>query len=373
MKKILVVGMADNLGGVENVIINFYRRFDRKIFHFCFLINTEDIPFSTEILKNDDEIYKIPKRSKNPILYYKKLNHFFKKRHDEFDAIWCNMCDLVNIDYLEFAKKYNIKTRIIHAHTSKNMGKSYRNLFHYLHKIRIMKLATDFWACSNSSGKYFYTKKIINSDKYKIINNAIDTKKYEFNISIRNEYRKFLNIDDKIVLGNVGRLHFGKNQLFIIDILDKLLKINPKFFLILVGEGKEREKIEYKISKMHLESNVLLLGKRNDVDNMLQSFDFFIFPSLFEGLPVSLIEAQASGIDILASEEIFDEQYIFGKNIFFESLKNTDVLWADKIIKIMKLKNNRENNSIFNISEMKRKNFDLENEAKLLNNFLKEI
>ena len=168
MKRILVFGITDFPGGIESVIMNYYRNIDKNKIQFDFLCNTE--------------------------------NNFFKNYYNKYDAIWVNVCSLANIDYLKIAKKYNIKTRIIHCHTSQNMDSKLRGILHKFNKLFLKKYATDFWSCSASSSSWFYSKSIMNSNKFKIIKNAIDLDKFIFNNKIREEYRRDMKIDDDTIV-----------------------------------------------------------------------------------------------------------------------------------------------------------------------------
>ena len=377
MKKILVFGMTRVPGGMESVIMNYYRNIDRSKIQFDFLCNEKLICYEEEIKKLGGKIYYITARSEDRKRYQKELRDFFKDNAQEYIAIWENTCALNNIDYLKYAKKYNIKYRIIHAHNTKIMQKKLikKTLFtilHYFNKLIISKYATDFWACSEKAGKFFYTEKIRKSNKYKIINNAIDTEKFKFNGQIRNEYRKKMNLEDKIVIGNVGRLHFQKNQNFLIDVFNEIYKENKNVELILVGGGEDRKLLEDKVKNLHIEQAVKFLGIRNDVNNLIQAMDIFVFPSYFEGLSVTLIEAYASGIKIIASKEAINDKKMIFENVKRVSLKEDIVIWKKRIID--KINNvilyDREKESENNIENIKKIGFDIKEETKIFDTII---
>ena len=207
MKKVLVFGMSDNLGGVETVILNYYRNLDKENIKFDFLFNTESIVYEDEIKKSGGKLYKITPRRKSVIKYHNELKTFFKEHAKEYDAIWVNLCILSNIDWLKYAKKYGIKCRILHSHNSQNMENNFKLLLHKFNKLFVKKYATHYWACSDKAAEWFYNRDIINSKKYQIIHNAIDTKKYKYDENIRNRMREKLGINDKFVVGHVGRFH----------------------------------------------------------------------------------------------------------------------------------------------------------------------
>lgn len=375
MKKILVFGITENPGGVESVIMNYYRKIDKDKFQFDFLCNTEEVAYEDEILALGGKIYRITARSANRKKYKKELIEFYEKHAKEYNAIWVNVCSLANIDYLRYAKKYGIRYRIIHSHNSQNMDSKLRGVLHKLNKLVIKKYATDFWACSDEAGKWFYNKNIMNSDKYLVINNAINTKTFMYNEKIRKEYRKRLNIENKFVIGNVGRLHFQKNQKFIIDIFNELCKKNDNYKLLLVGQGEDEEELKNKVKMLNLESKVIFLGVRQDVQNILQAMDIFLFPSIFEGLPVTLIEAEASGIEILTSTEAFPQNTKLNKLTSRLSLNDNINEWAEKleIISNELHKENRLDKSKSNIAVIKKSGYDIEIQTKKLQDFFINI
>ena len=329
--RILVFGITENPGGIESVIMNYYREIDRTLLQFDFLCNTEEVAYEEEIKKMGGTIYKITSRSKNATQYYKELNQFFKENSNKYNTIWVNVCSLANIDYLKYAKKYGIKYRIIHCHNSQNMDSKARKILHILNRNRLEKYATDYWTCSNNASKWFYNKKILKKHSVVYIKNAIDFQKFKFDDNIRNKYRKDFNVEGKLVLGNIGRFHFQKNQLFVLDVFKIIHEKEKNSVLLLIGDGEDRNKIEEKINQLELNESVKLLGVRDDVEKIMQAMDILLFPSLFEGLPLVLIEAQANGLKIFASDSISKEVQI-GKNIVFMSLNDKPEKWADSIL-----------------------------------------
>lgn len=362
MKRILVFGITDNPGGIESVIMNYYKKFNKSNIQLDFLCNTNIVAYEDEIKSLGGQVFRITARSTNLRKYKKELKNFFKCNSYKYDAIWVNVCSLANIDYLKYAKRYGIKRRIIHSHNSQNMDSFARGLLHKFNKLFLKKYATDFWSCSNSASKWFYNKKIINSKKYLLINNAIDCNKFKYNQNTRDEYRNKYNIEKKYVIINVGRLHFQKNQLFILDIFNEYLKINKDAILFLVGDGEDKKAIEQKIELLNLNQYVRLLGKRNDVENLYMMSDLLIFPSLFEGLSLALLEAQASGINIIASDTI-SEETIMSNNFSTLPLNTPTSEWAEEISKLCLMKDSREYNSNINISRIQNNGFDIDKEV----------
>ena len=299
---ILVFGMTENPGGVESFIMNYYRRLDMSSFHFDFLCNSYDkIAYEDEILEKGSKTFHFAPRSKKPALFYKQLTSFFKNHAKEYDAIWVNVSSLANIAYLKLAKKYGIKRRIIHSHNSQNMDNRLRGTLHKLNKRVITRYATDFWACSEEAAEWFYGKEIPRN-RIEIIPNAIDVEKFRFSLTGRNEVRNELGWSDNLIIGNVGRLHFQKNQKFIIKAFSEFHKVREDARLVLVGQGEDENDLKALVESLGLNEYVFFAGLRDNITDWLSAFDIFFFPSLFEGLSIAALEAQANGLPMLVGE-----------------------------------------------------------------------
>lgn len=366
MKRILVFGMTDNPGGMESCIMNYYRFIDRTKIQFDFLCNFDTMAHYDEVIKLGGNVFFIPKRSESLIKYKKELEAFFKTHAKDYYALWFNTCSLANIDYLKIAKRYDIKIRIVHAHNSQNMDSKLRGVLHNLNRNIVSKYATDFWSCSREASLFFYNSNIINSSKYSIVKNAINLTKYAYNREIREEYREELGLQDKLVIGNVGRLHFQKNHLFLIDIFKEITLRNNNAILLLVGKGPDEEVIKEKVEKCHLEDKVIFLGLRNDVENIMQAMDIFLLPSLFEGLPLVLIEAQASGLQSYASKDVISIESKASDFLRFIGLDKSAYVWADKILNYHNENNLKREDSH---SIILNSGFDIEKEAKKMEKF----
>lgn len=366
-KRILVFGMTQNPGGVESVIINYYRNINKEKFQFDFLCNTEVVAYEEEILKLGGNIYRITARSNDRKKYKEEMNNFFQKYASRYSTIWVNVCSLANIDYLIYAKKYGIKYRIIHSHNSQNMDSKLRGILHKINKNIVKLYATDFWACSEEAGQWFYKKNIMQSNKYQIVNNAINTEKYRFNNDIRKDVRKELDLQEDLVIGNVGRLHFQKNQIFLLDIFKEIKNIENNAKLVLVGQGEDEKKLKERVKALGLENDVMFLGVRYDVERIIQAFDSFVFPSVFEGLGLSIVEAEASGINVFASKDVIPELVKMSKNFYFISLKENAEYWAKQIIN--KRNYNREKECDQTIQEIRSKGYDIIIETRKLEKY----
>ena len=365
--KVLVFGMTPSYGGVESFVMNYYKHMNHDKVQFDFLCNTtEKIAYYDEIKALGSQIYNITPKGDNLLKYKRELKHFFENKANEYDAIWVNVCNLVNLDYLKLAKKYKIKKRIIHSHNSECFERSWRDLVHIIHRTIIDKYATDFWSCSDEAAKWFYNDKIIKSENYLYVNNAIDASKYKYNKKIRNQYRKKLNIDNKLVFGNIGRFHFQKNHPFIIKTFAEILKEKPNSVLLLIGKGDDEETIKTMVKKYNISDKVLFLGIRNDVEKIMQAMDVLIFPSLFEGLPLVLVEAQAADLLIFASD-VITKKVKFSNRLKFISLDENEKVWSKKIINSIDEIENRSSSIEIIINN----GFDIETESKKIEKIFK--
>jgi Glycosyltransferase len=337
MKRILIFGMTEVAGGVESFLMNYYRHIDRKQLQFDFLCNSHNpIAYEDEILAMGGRTYHITARSKNYFQYHKELTTFFKEDGCNYDVIWVNVNSLANIDYLKMAKKYGIHRRIIHSHNSLNMDSGLRGLLHKYNKNRIQKYATDFWACSKSAAEWFYPKYL--KHEIYLINDSIDVEKMSFSVENRERIRKQL-FENKIpvkayIVGNVGRLHFQKNQKFVIEVFFELVKKIPEAELLLIGKGPDEMMLKEYVNHLHLEDKVHFLGEQHNIQDWLSAMDLFLFPSLFEGFGMAALEAEANGLPVLMSEEASSSELNLNDYFHVISIKAPIAEWVDEIIKV---------------------------------------
>lgn len=305
MIRILQVMGGLNRGGAETMVMNLYKSLDRKEIQFDFITHskTRDDYFD-EIKKMGGKIYVFPKFKGYNLISYRKTWKDFFNLHPEYKLLHSHLRSFASI-YLPIAKKHGLKT-IIHSHSTSN-GKGAKSIIKKVLQLPLSRQADYLFSCSMEAGKWLFGDEAICKDNFYIVNNSIDVNNYRYNEKIRNRYRKILNIENKIVYGHIGRLSEPKNHMFLLDIFKKIYEINKDSVLVLVGEGDYREKIETKIFESNLSKNVIMLGSRNDVSRILQAVDVFLFPSLWEGLPVSVVEAQAAGLPCLVSNRVTRE------------------------------------------------------------------
>lgn len=365
MKKYLVLGISSQLGGVETFIFNYIENMkafsEEDRYEFVVFDKLPDFVKKSKLAGNKFHI--VPSRIRNPIGYYKGLCEILSENN--YDVLWYNACTLSDITLLKLAKKYRIPCRIIHSHNSKNMGGKLVGLLHTLHKAEIAKFANEFFACSGVAGEYMFPNRI-NRDCVKIIRNAIDVEKYDYNTLVRATKRRELGVEDKLLIGNVGRFHFQKNHDFIIDIFEKVLLQNRDSKLLLVGNGELKSKIIKKSEKLGIRNDIIFLENRSDINELLQAVDVFLMPSLFEGLPFALIEAQAADLPCVISDTI-SEEAIITENVCVLPLKEEPEMWAECIIRIASETYRKSQASL-----LEKKGFDISCNAKIIVEYLNE-
>ncbi len=329
--RVLQVFHGMDCGGAENMIMNLYRNIDRSKVQFDFLVHTKKkCFFDDEIKELGGRIFTVPYFNiKNTISYKKALNVFFKA-HPEITIVHGHLGSCAYI-YLNIAKKYGCFT-IAHSHNTLPTNKSLKNFMYRIFSFRTRKVADYFMACGKQAGLDRFGKKIVGSDRFQVLNNAIDAQKYIYNPETRTKIRADLGIKDAFVVGHIGRFNYQKNHEYLIDIFYDLLKKEPKARLLLVGDGDLRPQIEAKIKKLGIADKVIMTGVRKDVPDILQAMDCFVFPSHYEGLPVTVIEAQAACLPCVISENITPEVNISGK-VQYISIESDPMSWVEMIFR----------------------------------------
>lgn len=329
--RILQVVTIMNRGGLETMLMNYYRQMDRTKVQFDFMVHrAEEGHYDKEIIKFGGKIYHMPQiKPGNYRLYFNLLDEFFNN-HKEYKVVHSHINENSSF-VLRAAKKAGIPCRIAHSHLS-DLGFDIKLPFRLYARTIMKDNPNEFFACSKNAGKWLFGNKIGDSKEIKVLNNAVNTSEFRFNKTLRNKIRNELGIHEKeLVIGHIGRFNKQKNHDFLIDIFQELQQERPDAKLILVGDGHLKSSIERKIEKLGLSSNVKLLGVRSDIAALMHAMDLFIFPSLFEGLPVVLVEAQAAGLKCLVSDAITKECDVTGI-VEFISLNNPPIYWANQIV-----------------------------------------
>ena len=350
MINILVEGMTCGKGGKEAYIINLFRAFDKENFSFTFIAYDKEIAYQEELMNNGAQIVWIPPRDSNLFIFRRELDTLLQREH--FDVIWAHKTTLSSCEILEKAKKYNVPIRIVHSHSSANMGGKLTFLLHVINKQFIRVWANEFFACSDAAAKWFYGDK-----PFDIIPNGIDVDKFKYSQNIRDRIRKELGLDNSFVIGHVGRFGIEKNHKKLISIFSEVKKDRKDAKLVLCGDGEERNNIETKIKAYRLEDSVLLLGVINNVNEVLQAMDVMIMPSLFEGLPFALLEAQTAGLKCIVSDTISRESDLLGNTTFLK-LTQDDKIWAKQVL------SSESENREWAFAKIREKGFDINENAR---------
>ena len=331
MHKILVFGMTENPGGVESFLYNYISEIDPKDFQFDSLCNSyEKVAYEEKLIKRGCKMIHFTARSKNYRKYKQEIRKFFSDHGKEYECIWVNVSSLANIDYLKYAKKYGIPKRIIHSHNSKNMDSWLRGEVHHLNRLVIEKYATDFWACSEAASDWFYKDSL--KSKVRIIHNAISTERMQYDPGKRQQLREKLGFQDAYIMGNVGRLHFQKNQEFLLKIFAGTVNKIENARLVFVGQGEAEEKLKNLVAELGIEKYIYWAGVQKDICQWLSAFDLFVFPSLFEGAPIAALEAQANGLPMLMSEQAVPEACVLNGNCRRISLEAPEEKWTNELL-----------------------------------------
>ena len=356
MLRILHVVTHLNRGGLETMIMNYYRIIDREKIQFDFLVQgDEEGAYEEEIRNMGGKIFRINRIKFYAPWIFENDIYEFLKNHQEYNIIHSHLNGTSKY-VLRAAKRANVPNRISHSHTVLK-NNNLKNIYKNLTKVGINKYATNRFACSEDAGKWLYGKQ-----DFEILSNAIDIEKFKYNEDIREKYRKEFDFkEDEVVYYNVGRFVEQKNQMFLIDIFYEIQKKqNSK--LVLIGDGKLKQKLIEKTKKLGIENKVFFTGVRSDISDIVNAMDVFLFPSISEGLGIVLIEAQSNGLKCFISDAIPKEAKILD-NVEVISLKEDSAQWADKILKSNDLKR------IQNISKIKEVGYDIKEESEKLQKY----
>lgn len=360
MIRVLHIVTDMRCGGLETMLMNYYRAIDRKNVQFDFLEHRPDeSDYDREIKELGGRIYRIPRLNPFSVRYKLILRKFFRE-HPEYRIVHVHQDCLSGI-ILKEAKRCGVKVRIAHSHSS-NQDKNLKLLVKLYYKRKISDYATDLLACSQEAGKWMFC-----GSDFKVLNNAINMEKYVYSKEIRHDIRKQFQIPkETLVIGHVGRFSYPKNHTYLLDIFKKISD-QMDAVLVLVGDGELRKKIEDKILQLRLKDRVILTGIRSDVSDLLQAMDVFLFPSLYEGLPVTIVEAQAAGLPCLISDKVPIECKKT-ELVHQISLEEDIMCWVNEAIEVSKME--RKNMS----KEIQMSGFDIgENAKKLAGYYMNKV
>ena len=348
--RVLQIFTTMGRGGAESMIMNYYRQLDRTKIQFDFLVHrAEKAAFEEEIESLGGKIYRIqPINPLFPKNYYNELRTFFKA-HAEYNIIHSHL-NTFSCFPLKIAEEFKLETRIAHAHIAmdpislSNTFSSVDNLLEAIKKgikLRVKKkihrYTTHYFSCGEKAGKWLFGE----TTDVQIMNNAIDANSFIYNEHKAKVLRKEFHLENKVILGHIGRFTHQKNHEYLLKVFAELRTKNNQYVLALIGDGPLQEKIKAEAKKLGISDAVHFLGLRTNIPDIIQMIDIFVFPSFYEGLPVTLVEAQAAGLQIIDSDTITKEVQLT-PDIQFASIAEAPELWAQKIIALGKItkKNN---------------------------------
>lgn len=326
-KKLLIEGISSNLGGIEIFVYNLVKMGYDKYEIYIMLYNDTNMPFQEELEDLGCKFIYVTHRKDNYLQHLKDLKNMYLS--NEFDIIHINLVNFSPFERILYAKKYTNAKIILHSHSSNLFNISFKNtLLHSLGDLVIKKSKYCKIACGEDAGKFLFK-----SNKFYTIRNGINIEKFMFSDKYNLKVRKELNIKkNDFVIGHVGSLEEVKNQEFLINIFYEILSKNKNSKLLIVGEGSLKNKLERQIEKLNIKSQVLLLGKRIDMNELYSAFDIFVMPSISEGLSISIIEAQINGLMCYTSDTVDKNSNVMNR-VEFLSLDTESNLWADTILK----------------------------------------
>lgn len=355
--RVLQVVTHMNRGGLETMLMNYYRQIDREQVQFDFLTHREyQGDYYGEIQQLGGKVYHLPRLNPFSNSYKQKLGDFFDK-HPEYRIIHVHQ-DCLSGVILKVAKEHGVKVRIAHSHSA-SQDKDWKYLIKLPFRHMISQYATKLFACSDAAGNWMFC-----GADFTVLNNAIDSKKYIYDTEKADKIRQQLGISkEEIVLGHVGRFSTLKNHVFLVDVFYELQKtVRAKLLLVGNDQAEDGMRIHAKVQELGLSDKVIFTGLRSDVADLMQAMDVFVFPSLYEGLPVTLIEAQSSGLPCVISDKVPIE------------CKKTDLVqqlalscgarkWSEFVLEATTIK--RKNT----VNEIKQAGFDIGENAKRLQEY----
>ena len=326
MVRVLFISHHLNRAGTETFMMNVFRGINHSRFQVDFLIYTnKETDYTREVEAAGCKIWRVPSRRESFFGWYCSLNKFFKEHAKEYAAVHYCGNGLTAIAPLLFAYKCGIPIRIVHSHSSSSNG-LHNRILHRLQRGIAQRITTHHFACSSLAAKWFY-----GDSPAVVINNGIDSNRFAYNLDKRNEIRAELGFSDGVVvLGHVGRFEREKNHDFLLDIFTRYLSKNPNSYLMLIGVGNLLDAIKDKAVKLGVIDQIKFMGERSDVNVLLQAMDIFVMPSIFEGQPFVLIEAQCAGLPCLVSD-VVNKDICLTENVETMSLLLSADEWALKI------------------------------------------
>ncbi|MDQ1143765.1 glycosyltransferase involved in cell wall biosynthesis [Bacillus sp. SORGH_AS 510] len=368
-KRVLYIIYTLNAGGIETLGVNIFKNLNKERFEVDFLVMKvpeKEQFYDKEILRMGGRIIPVGNCRSNKIIKYftYEMDIFRTIKNGNYDVVHINSGDVHSLPELMSAKLCGIKNILVHSHNSLLFGsaKFYRIRYALQGIFRKMSplLANHLLTCSNLAAKWSYSKKAINNKSVIQINNGVHSSEYRFDQSKRANFRKKLELKDELLIGHIGRMNVQKNHHFLLQVFYEIHRINPDAKLILCGIGELENELRAQAETFGLKDSVIFYGVTNEIPAVLSAIDAFVFPSLFEGLPVVGIEAQASGVPVFASDTITPDVAVT-PCWHTLSLKDSPKAWAETILELTKQSKRIETGKMIGDA-----GFDIVNTTKLL-------
>lgn len=362
-KKMRVLQVVNDMhrAGLETMLMNYYRNINRDEIQFDFLTHRPyKSDYDDEIISLGGRVYYAPRLyPQNYPKYFKWMKNFFYE-HPEYQIIHSHI-DTMSYLPLLAAQKNNVPIRIAHSHNT-SIDHDMKYPLKQLFRTQITSVANEYCACGKEAGEFLFGKK-----KFKIIPNAIEIDKFVYDEEIRKKMRRQLGVENNFVIGHVGRLSYQKNHDFLIDIFEEVYRLYTNARLLLIGTGEKEKELRRKVQEKKLDKVVIFLGKREDVNKLYQAMDVFVMPSFFEGIPVTGVEAQFSGLTCIFSTRV-PHEVDFSGNCDFLSLKDNTKKWAKRVTEEL-FKRDRLSKS----RRVEGSNYNIQNAHKILEEYYKSL
>lgn len=317
------------LGGVDTVVMNYYRNIDRSQIQFDFIMDGyEDTPIDHEIQALGGTVFKVEPYAKN---MWKSMHQYYEIFHKSQYRIVHSHMNSLSVFPLFEAWRAGIPIRIAHSHSTAAKGEGKKNVMKYTLRPFAKRFPTHYCACSELAGKWLFGEKFYNKGKVNLIKNAIDLQRFSYNEGTRNRIRSELGVGNRFAIGHVGRFVYQKNHDFLINIFYEVHKKNSDSVLILAGDGPLMPTISQKVKELRLSESVRFLGLRRDVSELLQAMDVFVLPSRYEGLGMVAVESQIAGLPTICSAAVPPEAIISDRMTYL-SLNESPSVWAETVL-----------------------------------------
>lgn len=348
--------LSENLGGIESFLLNVYKNIDREKYQFDFVTSVDTPANGNELTRLGGKIYKIP-TLRQPIAFMISIHKVLYE--GKYDIVHIHKNSAINIIPIIVAKLAKSPKIIVHSHNTQPSTKTFLKWIHFLNRKLFLKAGITKLACSKAAGNWLFGK----DGDFQVIVNGVDTDKYRFDVSTRERLRLSLGLDqDDFVIGNIGRFTPQKNQKRLVKIFSIAHQNNQKMKLLLIGDGPEREQVKRLVRSLGLNTSVKFLGVRHDIPQLLQAMDTMLMPSLYEGLPIVAVEAQAAGLSLLISTTVTPE-VIVTQDVETFSLEDRDSNIAD-VLQSLPLRNQRQR--IESNLQVKQSGYDINHTVELL-------